>query len=71
MAKQDIIEVRGVVEELLPAGSFKVKLENGHVVLAHLAGRMRMNKIRIMLGDAVKVEITPYNLSKARITYRF
>ncbi|MEK7159538.1 MAG: translation initiation factor IF-1 [Patescibacteria group bacterium] len=71
MAKQDIIEVRGVVEELLPAGSFKVKLENGHVVLAHLAGRMRMNKIRIMLGDAVKVEITPYDLSKARITYRF
>ena len=71
MAKQDIIEVRGVVEELLPAGSFKVKLENGHMVLAHLAGRMRMNKIRIMLGDAVKVEITPYDLSKARITYRF
>ena len=71
MVKQDIIEVRGVVEELLPAGSFKVKLENGHMVLAHLAGRMRMNKIRIMLGDAVKVEITPYDLSKARITYRF
>jgi translation initiation factor IF-1 len=71
MAKQDIIEVRGVVEELLPAGSFKVKLENGHMVLAHLAGRMRMNKIRIMLGDSVKVEITPYDLSKARITYRF
>lgn len=71
MAKKDIIEVRGVVEELLPAGSFKVKLENGHTVLAHLAGRMRMNKIRIMLGDAVKVEITPYDLSKARITYRF
>ena len=71
MGKQDIIEMRGIVEELLPAGFFRVKLENGHTVLAHLSGKMRLNKIRLLLGDTVKVEITPYDLSKARIVYRF
>ncbi len=60
----------GVVEELLPAATFKVKLENGHIIHAHLSGKMRMNKIRILPGDTVKVEMTPYDLSKGRITYR-
>ena len=71
MSKNDIIETRGVVEELLPAAAFKVKLENGHVILAHLSGIMRMNKIRILVGDSVKVEMTPYDLSRGRVVYRF
>ena len=72
MAKNnDFIEIRGVVEELLPNLTFKVKLENGHTILGHLSGRMRMNKIRILPGDEVKVEMTPYDLSKGRITFRF
>lgn len=71
MSKKDIIETRGVVEELLPAAAFKVKLENGHVILAHLSGKMRMNKIRILVGDSVKVEMTPYDLSRGRVVYRF
>ena len=71
MGNKDTIEMRGVVDELLPAAAFKVTLENGHTVHAHLAGRMRMNRIRILVGDEVKVEMTPYDLTKGRITYRF
>lgn len=68
---KDFIEERGEVVELLPAAAFRVRLENGHIILAHLAGKMRLNKIRLMLGDKVKVEITPYDLTKGRIVYRF
>jgi translation initiation factor IF-1 len=68
---KDFIEMRGVVAELLPAGSFRVKLENGQEILGFLSGKMRMNKIRILPGDEVKMEITPYDLTKGRITYRF
>ena len=71
MANKDIIEVKGVIEELLPATTFKVKLESGQVVLGHLSGKLRMNKIRLSLGDSVRVEMTPYDLTKGRITYRF
>ncbi|TSC84790.1 MAG: translation initiation factor IF-1 [Parcubacteria group bacterium Gr01-1014_13] len=71
MAKQDIIELKGVIEELLPATTFKVKLESGQVIIAHLSGKIRMNKIRMSIGDSVKVEMTPYDLTKGRITYRF
>ncbi|MFZ2978060.1 MAG: translation initiation factor IF-1 [Candidatus Magasanikiibacteriota bacterium] len=65
------MEVRGTVEELLPGATFRVKLENGHEVLAHLSGKMRMNHIRLGVGDEVKVEMTPYDLTKGRITFRF
>ena len=68
--KKGFIEAIGIVEELLPAASFKVKLENGHEILAHLSGKMRMFHIRLLPGDKVKVEMTPYDLSKGRITYR-
>jgi len=71
MAKQDVIEVEGVVEEALPNAMFQVKLENGHVVLAHVSGKIRMNFIRILPGDRVTVELTPYDLKRGRITYRF
>ncbi len=71
MANKDLIEFKGVIEELLPATTFKVKLESGQIVLAHLSGKLRMNKIRLSLGDSVKVEMTPYDLTKGRITYRF
>jgi translation initiation factor IF-1 len=70
MAKQDVIEFDGVVLETLPNTMFKVQLENGHEILAHISGRMRKNYIRILAGDAVKVELTPYDLTKGRITYR-
>jgi len=68
---KDFIEERGEVIELLPAATFRVQLENGHIVLAHLAGKMRLNKIRLLPGDKVKVQITPYDLTKGRIVYRF
>lgn len=68
---KDFIEMRGKVTELLPAGSFRVKLENGQEIRGFLAGKMRMNKIRILPGDEVKIELTPYDLTKGRITYRF
>jgi len=68
---KDFIEAAGVVEELLPATSFKVKLESGHVILCHLSGKMRMHRIRLLPGDRVKVEMTPYDLTKGRIVYRF
>jgi len=68
---KDFIEMKGIIVELLPAGSFKVKLENGQEILGFLSGKMRMYKIRLSPGDQVKVELTPYDLSKGRITYRF
>ncbi|MDD5566846.1 MAG: translation initiation factor IF-1 [Patescibacteria group bacterium] len=69
-AKPGFIEAKGVVDELLPNATFKVVLENGHLVLAHLSGRMRLNRIKILPGDRVSLEMTPYDLSKARIVYR-
>lgn len=68
--KKGFLEVRGTVEELLPNATFRVRLENGHEVLAHLSGKMRMFKIRILPGDAVTLEMSPYDLTKGRITYR-
>jgi translation initiation factor IF-1 len=70
MAKEDVIEMDGVVLETLPNTMFRVELDNGHIVTAHISGRMRKNYIRILTGDKVKVELTPYDLSKGRITYR-
>ena len=69
--KNDVLEVRGTIDELLPGATFRVKLENDHEIIAHLAGKMRMNRIRLGVGDEVKVELTPYDLTKGRITYRF
>jgi len=71
MAKDDVIIVDGKVKEVLPNATFKVELENGHVVLCHISGKMRMHYIKILLGDTVKVEITPYSLDKGRITHRY
>jgi len=70
MAKQDLIEMEGVVVETLPNTTFRVKLENEHIITAHISGRMRKNYIRILTGDKVKVEMTPYDLSKGRIIFR-
>lgn len=70
MVKEDVIEMDGVVLETLPNTMFRVELENGHMVTAHISGRMRKHYIRILTGDQVKVELTPYDLSKGRITYR-
>ena len=70
MAKEDVIEMDGIVMETLPNTMFRVELENGHVVTAHISGRMRKHYIRILTGDKVKVELTPYDLSKGRITFR-
>ncbi len=70
MAKEDSIEMDGTVVETLPNTMFRVELENGHVVTAHISGRMRKHYIRILTGDKVKVELTPYDLSKGRIVYR-
>jgi len=67
---KDFIEMQGEVTELMPAATFKVKLENDHEILAHLSGKMRMNKIRILPGDKVKLEISPYDLNKGRIVFR-
>ena len=71
MAKEDVIEVEGTVTEALPNTQFRVELDNGHNMLAHISGKMRMNYIRILPGDRVKVELSPYDLSRGRITYRF
>ncbi|BAF69358.1 MULTISPECIES: translation initiation factor IF-1 [Nitratiruptor] len=71
MAKDDVIEVDGIVKEALPNAMFRVELENGHVVLCHIAGKMRMHYIKILPGDKVKVELTPYSLDKGRITFRY
>ena len=70
MSKEDVIEVEGVVTDALPNAMFKVQLENGHEVLSHVSGKLRMNDIRIVPGDKVKLEMSPYDLSKGRITWR-
>ena len=70
MSKEDAIEFQGVVSELLPNAMFKVKLDNDHEVIAHTSGKMRKNRIRVLAGDRVTVEMTPYDLTKGRITYR-
>ena len=70
MAKQDVIELEGTVLDTLPNAMFKVELENGHEILAHVSGKIRMNYIRILPGDKVTVEMSPYDLSRGRITYR-
>ena len=70
MSKEDVIEVEGIVSESLPNTMFKVKLENGHEVLAHISGKLRMNYIKILPGDKVKIELSPYDLTKGRIKWR-
>ncbi|MGB4985578.1 MAG: translation initiation factor IF-1 [Erysipelotrichaceae bacterium] len=70
MGKQDVIEIDGIVEDTLPNAMFKVKLQNGHVILAHVSGKIRMHYIRILPGDRVTVEISPYDLTRGRITFR-
>lgn len=70
MAKEDRIEMQGIVITALPNTMFKVKLENGHIIIAHISGKMRKNYIRILTGDSVIVELTPYDLSKGRIIFR-
>ena len=70
MAKEDVIEVEGIVAEALPNANFKVKLENGHIVLAHISGKLRQNYIRILPGDKVTIEMSPYDLTKGRIIWR-
>ena len=70
MAKEELIETEGTVTEALPNAMFRVQLENGHIVLAHVSGKMRLNFIRILPGDKVKLELSPYDLSRGRITFR-
>ena len=70
MGKQDVIEIDGIVEDTLPNAMFKVKLANGHTILAHVSGKIRMHYIRILPGDRVTVEISPYDLTRGRITFR-
>lgn len=70
MSKEDVIEVEGTVVESLPNATFKVELQNGHIILAHISGKLRMNFIRILPGDKVTVEMSPYDLTKGRITWR-
>jgi translation initiation factor IF-1 len=71
MSKEDVIEVQGTVSETLPNAMFRVQLDNGHKILAHISGKMRMHFIRILPGDKVTVELSPYDLTRGRITYRF
>jgi translation initiation factor IF-1 len=71
MAKDDVIEIDGTVIEALPSATFRIELDNKHIILGHIAGKMRMNYIKILPGDRVKVELTPYSLDKGRITYRY
>lgn len=71
MAKEESIEVQGTILETLPNAMFRVKLENGHIVLAHISGKMRMHFIKILPGDRVTVDLSPYDLTRGRITYRF
>lgn len=71
MSKEDVIEAQGTVTETLPNAMFRVKLDNGHTILAHISGKMRMHFIRILPGDRVTVELSPYDLTRGRITYRF
>lgn len=70
MSKQDVIEIEGVVKEALPNATFKVELPNGKIILAHISGKLRMNFIRILPGDKVKMEMSPYDLTRGRITWR-
>ena len=70
MAKEELIEVEGIIREALPNAMFQVELENGHKVLAHISGKMRVHFIRLLPGDKVKVELSPYDLTRGRITYR-
>ena len=70
MAKEEVIEMEGVVNEVLPDTRFRVELENGHAIIAHMSGKMRKHRIRILAGDKVSIELTPYDLSKGRITFR-
>ena len=70
MSKEDVLEVEGVVTEVMPNAQFKVKLENGHVINAHISGKLRMNFIRILAGDKVTLEMSPYDLTKGRIIWR-
>ncbi len=70
MSKQDQISSSGIVQEVLPNAMFKVKLEQGHVILGHISGKMRQNKIQVLLGDKVRCELSPYDLSKGRIVFR-
>ena len=71
MPKEDVIEIQGTVNETLPNAMFRVSLDNGHKILAHISGNMRMHFIRILPGDKVTVELSPYDLTRGRITYRF
>lgn len=71
MAKEELLEFNGIVLELLPNAMFRIELENGHIILGHTSGRMRKNRIRVLVGDWVKVEMTPYDLSKGRVIHRF
>ncbi len=71
MSKKDVVEVKGTIQELLPGATFRVILENEHQIIAHLAGKLRMNKIRLGVGDEVRIQLTPYDLTKGRIVYRF
>lgn len=71
MAKEEVLEFSGIITELLPNAMFRVKLDNNHEIIAHTAGRMRKNRIRVSAGDKVMVEMTPYDLTKGRITYRY
>jgi len=71
MAKQEALKVDGTIQDTLPSATFKVLLENGHVVLAHISGKMRMHFIKILPGDKVSVELSPYDLSRGRIVYRY
>ena len=71
MSKEDLMEFDGTVLELLPNAMFRVKLENDHEIIAHMSGRMRKNRIRVLAGDKITVEMTPYDLTKGRITFRF
>jgi translation initiation factor IF-1 len=71
MAKENVIEVEGVIVETLPNTNFRVKLENGHIIMAHVSGKIRMHYIRILPGDRVKMQISPYDLTQGRIVYRY
>ena len=71
MAKEELIEFNGEVVEVLPNATFRVRLENGHEIIAHTSGKMRKNRIRVLSGDKITVEMTPYDLTKGRITFRF
>jgi translation initiation factor IF-1 len=71
MSKEDLIQFSGTVAEILPNAMFRVKLDNNHVILAHTSGKMRKNRIRVLAGDRVNVEMTPYDLTKGRITFRY